>query len=83
VLFGFALHGVGERARPVFDFVDRFSSVMFRIVGMIMRLAPLGLVIHPEDTLGARHRAGKLVPLVNPGNAPVALPRAHRPARAL
>jgi len=39
-----------------------------------MRREPLELVIHPEDTLGARHRAGKLVPLVNPGNAPVALP---------
>ena len=42
LLFGFALHGVGERARPVFDFVDRFAAVMFRIVGMIMRVAPLG-----------------------------------------
>src|SRR5690606_24932060 len=38
VLFGFALHAVGERARPVFDFIDRFSAVLFRLVGMIMRL---------------------------------------------
>ena len=25
VLFGFALHAVGERARPIFDFIDRFA----------------------------------------------------------
>jgi aerobic C4-dicarboxylate transport protein len=52
VLFGFALHGVGERARPVFDFVDRFGTVMFRIVGMIMRLAPLGAFGAMAFTIG-------------------------------
>lgn len=52
VLFGFALHGVGERARPVFDFIDRFASVMFRIVGMIMRLAPLGAFGAMAFTIG-------------------------------
>src|SRR5262249_58858765 len=25
LLFGFALHAVGERARPIYDFVDRMS----------------------------------------------------------
>jgi len=52
VLFGFALHAVGERARPIFDFVDRFGSVMFRIVGMIMRLAPLGAFGAMAFTIG-------------------------------
>ncbi|GFE79041.1 C4-dicarboxylate transport protein 2 [Steroidobacter agaridevorans] len=52
VLFGFALHGVGERARIVFDFVDRFASVMFRIVGMIMRLAPIGAFGAMAFTIG-------------------------------
>ena len=52
VLFGFALHGVGERARPVFDFVDRFGTVMFRIVGMIMRLAPIGAFGAMAFTIG-------------------------------
>lgn len=42
LLFGFALHGVGERARPVYDFIDRVSHVLFRIIGMIMLLAPIG-----------------------------------------
>jgi aerobic C4-dicarboxylate transport protein len=53
VLFAFALHGVGERARPVFDFIDRFAAVLFRIVGMIMRLAPLGAFGAMAFTIGA------------------------------
>jgi aerobic C4-dicarboxylate transport protein len=52
VLFGFALHAVGDRARPIFDFVDRFSSVLFRIVGMIMRLAPIGAFGAMAFTIG-------------------------------
>lgn len=52
VLFGFALHTVGERARIVFDFVDRFAAVMFRIVGMIMRLAPIGAFGAMAFTIG-------------------------------
>jgi aerobic C4-dicarboxylate transport protein len=52
VLFGFALHAVGERARPIFDFVDRFGTVMFRIVGMIMRLAPIGAFGAMAFTIG-------------------------------
>jgi aerobic C4-dicarboxylate transport protein len=52
VLFGFALHGVGERARPIFEFVDRFATVLFRIVGMIMRLAPLGAFGAMAFTIG-------------------------------
>jgi aerobic C4-dicarboxylate transport protein len=52
VLFGFALHAVGERARPVYDFVDRMSHVLFRIVGMIMRLAPIGAFGAMAFTIG-------------------------------
>lgn len=52
VLFGFALHAVGERARPIFDFIDRFAAVMFRIVGMIMRLAPIGAFGAMAFTIG-------------------------------
>jgi len=52
VLFGFALHALGERGRLVFDFVDRFASVMFRIVGMIMRLAPIGAFGAMAFTIG-------------------------------
>jgi aerobic C4-dicarboxylate transport protein len=52
VLFGFALHAVGERARPVFDLIDRFSAVLFRLVGMIMRVAPIGAFGAMAFTIG-------------------------------
>jgi len=52
VLFGFALHTVGERARSVFDFIDRFAAVLFHIVNMIMRLAPIGAFGAMAFTIG-------------------------------
>ncbi len=41
VLFGFALHAFG-RDNALFQLIERFSKVMFAIVGIIMKLAPLG-----------------------------------------
>jgi aerobic C4-dicarboxylate transport protein len=42
ILFGFALHAVGGRNNIVFEFVDRTSQVLFKIVGLVMRVAPIG-----------------------------------------
>ena len=42
VLFAFALVAVGERGRPVLDFIGRLSAIIFRIVGLIMWAAPAG-----------------------------------------
>jgi aerobic C4-dicarboxylate transport protein len=52
LLFGFALHAAGQRARMIFDFVDHFSQVLFRIVGFIMRLAPIGAFGAMAFTIG-------------------------------
>jgi aerobic C4-dicarboxylate transport protein len=52
LLFGFALHGLGERARPVSDFIERIAHVFFRIIGMIMRLAPIGAFGAMAFTIG-------------------------------
>src|SRR6202008_741518 len=52
VLFGFALHATGERGRMVFDFIDRLSHILFRIVSMIMRLAPIGAFGAMAFTIG-------------------------------
>ena len=41
VLFGFALHAFGGRSTAVFGFIERFSQLLFRIVGIVMRLAPI------------------------------------------
>ncbi len=53
LLFGFALHAAGARARPVFDIVEGFSQVLFRIVGMIMYVAPLGAFGAMAFTIGS------------------------------
>ena len=42
VLFGFALVSVKETAEPLTDVLDRTLNVFFRIVGLIMRVAPIG-----------------------------------------
>lgn len=42
VLFGFALHRLGEKGQLIFNVIDSFSRVIFGIINMIMRLAPLG-----------------------------------------
>jgi aerobic C4-dicarboxylate transport protein len=52
LLFGFALHAAGERARRVFSFIDEISVVLFRIVGMIMRVAPIGAFGAMAFTIG-------------------------------
>ena len=42
VLFGLALSLAGEPARPVADLLERLSLVVFRLVSLVMRAAPLG-----------------------------------------
>lgn len=42
LLFGFALVGLGERGRPVLVLFQDLSKVFFRMMGLIMRLAPIG-----------------------------------------
>jgi aerobic C4-dicarboxylate transport protein len=42
ILFGFALHKLGERGKPVAELVERGGEVIFGIVGIIMQLAPIG-----------------------------------------
>jgi aerobic C4-dicarboxylate transport protein len=42
VLFGFALHAVGGRANVVFEVIEKTSNVLFAMVAMVIRLAPLG-----------------------------------------
>jgi aerobic C4-dicarboxylate transport protein len=53
LLFGFALHAAGTRARLIFDMIDGFSQVLFRIVGMIMYVAPIGAFGAMAFTIGS------------------------------
>jgi len=42
ILFGLAILGLGEPALPLVTFLSAASAVLFRIVHLIMRLAPIG-----------------------------------------
>ncbi|WP_310566474.1 dicarboxylate/amino acid:cation symporter [Hydrogenophaga sp.] len=52
VLFGFALHKFGGRGTLVFDFIEKSSHVLFDIVGIIMKVAPLGAFGAMAFTIG-------------------------------
>jgi aerobic C4-dicarboxylate transport protein len=62
LLFGFALHGLGERARSVHALIDDIGAVLFRIVGIVMRVAPLGAFGAMAFTIG-KYGVGSLAAL--------------------
>ena len=53
VLFGAALSLCGERAQPVTHLIDLVTEVLFKIIGFIVRLAPLGVFGAIAYTVGA------------------------------
>ena len=64
VLFGYALHAFGERGKPVFELVEKLSHILFAIVGVIMKVAPIGAFGAMAYTIG-KHGLGSLVQLAN------------------
>ncbi|MGH8484012.1 MAG: dicarboxylate/amino acid:cation symporter [Pseudomonas sp.] len=62
VIFGFALHRLGAYGKPLLDLIDRFAHVMFNIINMIMKLAPLGAFGAMAFTIG-QYGVGSLVQL--------------------
>ncbi len=52
LLFAFALQAMGKRGKPMLDFVDQASHVMFGIVGIIMKVAPIGAFGAMAFTIG-------------------------------
>jgi aerobic C4-dicarboxylate transport protein len=62
VMFGFALHAFGGRGNIVFDFIERTSHVLFHIVNMIMKVAPIGAFGAMAFTIG-KHGVGSLAQL--------------------
>jgi aerobic C4-dicarboxylate transport protein len=52
LLFGFALIALGKKAQPVVQFCEALSTVFFRMIGMVMRLAPVGAGAAMAFTIG-------------------------------
>jgi len=62
ILFGVALQRLGERGAPMLGFVEALSKVLFGIVGLLMRLAPVGAFGAMAFTVG-KYGFGSLLSL--------------------
>ncbi|EFO96116.1 hypothetical protein CRE_17780, partial [Caenorhabditis remanei] len=62
LLFGFALHKLGDAGKPVLRLIDQISHVFFNIVNMIMKLAPIGAFGAMAFTIG-KYGIGSLAQL--------------------
>lgn len=63
ILFGFALMAIGEKGRPVTVFLEAAAQVFFRMIHMVMKLAPLGAGGAMAFTIG-KYGVDSLGPLV-------------------
>jgi aerobic C4-dicarboxylate transport protein len=61
-MFGIALSQIGRRAKPVVDFLDAFTQSVFRIVAMVMRVAPMAAFGAMAFTVG-KYGLGSIVSL--------------------
>lgn len=52
VLFGAALSMMGERGKPVEDFLERIAHAFFGVISIVMRVAPLGAFGAMAFTIG-------------------------------
>jgi aerobic C4-dicarboxylate transport protein len=64
VLFGVSLALVGDKAKQVTSLIEAVSTVLFRAMGLIVRLAPLGVLGAVAYTVG-RYGVGSLKQLVS------------------
>jgi aerobic C4-dicarboxylate transport protein len=63
LLFGFALSIAGPRCKPLLDFLESLTQVVFRVVGMLMRFAPIGAFGAMAFTIG-KYGLASLGPLL-------------------
>jgi aerobic C4-dicarboxylate transport protein len=64
VLFGVALALVGEKAERVTSLIEQVATVLFRMMGLIVRVAPLGVLGAVAYTVG-RYGVGSLKQLLS------------------
>ena len=62
ILFGIALHQFGGRGTLVFDVIEKSSQILFQIVNMIMKVAPIGAFGAMAFTIG-KYGVQSLLPL--------------------
>ena len=62
ILFAVALHALGERGKPLLGLIDQAAHVFFGIVGIVMKVAPIGAFGAMAFTIG-KYGIGTLVSL--------------------
>ena len=62
ILFGFSLSLLGERGKPVTKLIDELSSAIFGVVGIVMKVAPIGAFGAMAFTIG-KYGIASLKPL--------------------
>jgi aerobic C4-dicarboxylate transport protein len=62
IMFGFALHAVGGRSSIVFSVIEKLSHVLFGVVNIIMKAAPIGAFGAMAFTIG-KYGVGSLLSL--------------------
>ena len=62
ILFAFALYMLGERSKPVLNFIDIISHSLFNVVGIVMKVAPIGAFGAMAFTIG-KYGVGTLLSL--------------------
>jgi aerobic C4-dicarboxylate transport protein len=63
ILFGFGLSSVGPRAKPIVAILESLTHVVFRVVNILMRFAPIGAFGAMAFTIG-KYGFASLGPLV-------------------
>ena len=63
LLFGSVLASIGERGKPVTEFIESVSQVLFGIVRIVTKLAPIGAFGAMAFTIG-KYGVGSLLPLM-------------------
>src|SRR3989454_8591269 len=62
ILFAFALFMLGERGKPVLNLIDIVSHALFNVVGIVMKVAPIGAFGAMAFTIG-KYGVGTLLSL--------------------
>jgi aerobic C4-dicarboxylate transport protein len=62
ILFAFSLHWLGERGKPLLHLIDQTAHVFFGIVGIVMKVAPIGAFGAMAFTIG-KYGVGTLLSL--------------------
>lgn len=52
VLFGFAVSAMGKKGKPIYDWCDSLSQVMFKFTNYVMKFAPIGIGAAMAATIG-------------------------------